>query len=317
MNGTLESLPPFGLSAIWKVLTTFDQGPWVVATLVVEVLALGWYGRSVMLLKKRGHRWSRGRTASAVGAFAAFLLAFQSGIPVYAGSIFTVHVIQHLDLMIGAPILLALSAPVTLAMQTLDKSKKTTILKILKSKPFRFVANPVVAIVGNNGIMFWFFLGRGIDWAMPRPMAMDFVNCVFLVFGALAWWPIVSPDYIGRRRYAHPIRVLLGVSGMPFDAFLAIALLPGGATVSIAPKMYSLGSVQAGAAVFWIAIMMLSGLGLVIPLVQWMKSERRKDVRGDQMIESSKQVKATSSKGWWDETTEIDKDGFMTVPWSK
>lgn len=316
MNPLPPPLPPFGFETIFKVLFTFTYGPWAIITLAFEIVASIWYFRAVQLFQSRGRKWPMNRKVFWISAMFGCSIAFQSGIPTYAADIFTVHIIQHLDLMIAVPMLAGMSAPVTLFMQTSSYLPKVKVLKILKSSGFKKLTNPIVTILLNNGIMFWFFLGHGIVVAMDHSYLMDFVNVLFLVFGMLAWWPIVSPDFIGKKRYSHPIRALLAVSGMPFDAFLAIALLPGGATASIAPNMYSLLSVQTGAAVFWITIMLMSGIGASVPLVGWLSVEKRETRRGQDLYNTKHVLKSTSKLGWWAAETEVEKDGSIKVPWA-
>ena len=311
------SLPPFGLTAVWRVLTTFTSGPWALATLIGEMVLLGWYLRGVHILALRGRRWPVRRTLAFTGGVVSLALAWQSGIPVFAESIFTVHILQHLLLMSVAPILFAISSPVTLAMQTIERHRKVALLKVFNSRGMRLVTNQIFGGVGNYGIMFWFFLDHGIAVAMPRPALMDLVNVLFLVFGALVWWPVLSIDYLGRHRYPDSIRVLLAAAGMPFDTIVAISLLMGGATASIAPKMYTIANVQEGAQAFWILVMFISGVGAAFPAWQWLKSEQHKSARNDALLERAV-VRTDSRYGWWANGGEvsIEADGTMRVPWA-
>lgn len=314
---TLPALPPFGVGALWQVMSSFATGPWAVITLIGEILAVLWYVNGVRKLAARSRRWPRGRTVAFLGGVAAIALSWQSGVALYASQVFTVHIIQHLAMMLGAPVLLALGAPVTLAAQTMSRDSKTRMLRLLRSRLARLLTNPVVAGTGNYGLTFWFFLDHGIVVSMDHAPLMDLVNCAFLLFGCLTWWPIVSPDYIGRRRYAYPMRVLMGVSGMPFDTILAITLLAGGASASIAPGMYSLASVEAGAEVFWILVMMMSGLATAVPAAQWLSNEQRRSVRADDLLDSRGRAKGISRYGFWGEGVEVDDEGTMVVPWAR
>ncbi|MCL4312821.1 MAG: cytochrome c oxidase assembly protein [Actinobacteria bacterium] len=281
----IQHLPPFGFRAVWEVLTTFSTGPWAILTFLAELLAIGWYFGRVKALENRGRRWPRRRMIAFVFGVLFLVIAWQTGVPIYAQSVFTVHVIQHVALMLAAPICFAMSAPVTLAMQTMSRQNKTTLIRALKSRPMRVLTNPVVAGVGNYGIMYWFFLDKGIVVSMAHPDLMDFVNICFLLFGSLVWWPVASIDYIGRKRYPYAGRIGIAMVGMPLDSFLAIALLGGAARQSIAPQMYSLASVQTGAAVFWILVGTFSMVGVVPATLQWMHQEERIGQRYDRLMD--------------------------------
>lgn len=281
----VQHLPPFGFKAVWQVLFTFPASPWTILTLLAELLAIGWYLKRVKALEARQRQWPRRRMVAFLCGIAFLALAWQTGVPIYAQSVFTVHVIQHVALMLAAPICFAMSTPVTLAMQTTPRRYKTTLLKVLKSRPMRLLTNPVIAGLGNYGIMYWFFLDKGIVVSMAHADLMDFVNVCFLLFGSLVWWPVASIDYIGRKRYPYAGRIGIAMIGMPLDSFLAIALLGGAARQSIAPNMYSLASVQTGAAVFWILVGSFSMVGVAPAVAQWMRHEEREGQRYDQLLD--------------------------------
>lgn len=316
-------LPPFGFTAVWRVLTSFATGPFPLAALAAEIGAGAWYFNALAALRRRGRRWPRSRPVAFALGLLSVAFALETGVPLYATDVFTVHILQHLALMIAAPVGFALGAPVTLFMQTTARPRKVAVLRVLRSPVLRAATNPVVAGVLNYGVMFWFFLDHGIVLAMASAWRMDLVNLAFLVFGCLLWWPLVSVDYIGRRRYRPIVRLAIGIAGMPFDAILAISLLAGAARVSIAPKLYSLGSMHAGAAVFWILVMLLSGTALTVPIREWMTSEDRQAHRSD--VRLARQARPgperaaaadPAARSWWGVEVRLDEDGLMATPWS-
>jgi cytochrome c oxidase assembly factor CtaG len=324
MSGPLPPLPPFGFRSVWQVLSAVPSGPWTVVTLIGELGALAWYWRRVQVLAARGRRWPVRRSVAFVGGIAMTALAWQTGIVTYAGQIFTVHIFQHLALMLAAPILFALSAPVTLVMQTSTRPTKVRLLRILRSRPVHMATNPLFTGLMNYGIMFWFFMDRGIVVSMAHPALMDTVNTAFLFFGCLLWWPVVSVDFVGRRPYAPPIRALIGIAGMPFDSVLAVSLITGGTTVSIAPGMYSAANVATGAEVFWIMAMVLTGLGVAVPSRRFITREQLRNDREDERVTAASAagaaaatVRSVSSRGWWDAETTLDADGLLQVPWAR
>jgi putative copper resistance protein D len=289
----------------------------MVITTVAELGLVAWYLRRVQLLSVlRGRKWPVHRTAAFVGAVAMMALAWQTGIATYASSVFTVHIFQHLALMIAAPVLFALSAPVTLVMQTSSRPAKVKVLRLLRSRPMHMATNPLLTFLANYGLMFWFFLDHGIVVSMAHAPLMDTANTAFLVFGCLMWWPITSPDFIGRRPYSPPIRALMGVVGMPFDSVLAVSLMTGGTTVSIAPTMYSAANVATGAEVFWILSMVLTTAGVLVPARRWLNGEQRASAKANIRLAEAGTARAVSTRGWWDAETALGADGLLSVPWA-
>ena len=73
----------------------------------------------------------------------------QSGLASYDDQVFAAHVVQHLLLMNFAPILFALSAPVTLALQASDRRTQQGLLKVLHHPVVEFVTNPVFVVLAS------------------------------------------------------------------------------------------------------------------------------------------------------------------------
>lgn len=86
------------------------------------------------------------------------MIAVQSGLAAYDDQVFEMHVIQHLLLMNFAPILLALGAPMTLALQASSRHTQRTLLKILHHPAVQIVTNPVLVAVVAYGTMLVYFL---------------------------------------------------------------------------------------------------------------------------------------------------------------
>ena len=64
---------------------------------------------------------------------------------------FTAHMVGHLLLGMLAPLLIALSAPVTLMLRTLHVHNARKLSRLLKSPPIRFFSTPIIASILNIG----------------------------------------------------------------------------------------------------------------------------------------------------------------------
>src|SRR3974390_2996197 len=84
-----------------------------------------------------------GRTVSFLAGLVALDLALQSPVATFSMGYFQAHVVQHLLLMVVAPPLLALGAPMTLALQTSRRETKVRLLGLLNSRPFRLLTHPL------------------------------------------------------------------------------------------------------------------------------------------------------------------------------
>src|SRR2546423_959877 len=98
MNPTLDAF-----------LRSWPFDPWLVAALV---LSAGIYLRGWLLLHRRdAYRWHVGRPAAFLGGLSAIFLALASPIEPFASLLLQVHMVQHLLLMVAAPPLVWLGAP--------------------------------------------------------------------------------------------------------------------------------------------------------------------------------------------------------------
>src|ERR1039457_7255900 len=229
--------------------TQWEFSPFALAVLATAIACAVWYMRAEWALSARGHRWSGKRTLSFMVGLVAIVVALQSPVATFTMEFFQAHVIQHLLLMVVAPPLLAMGAPMTLALQTSGRDTKVRLLGILNSRPFRVVSHPVPVWFAYYFSIFAFFLTFALGFAMDHMWLMDLINLAFLFASTLFWWPIVGLDPIPHWPMSHGAKMANLLIGVPIESFLALALL---STTRPAAPIYTLGSTHAGAAILWV-----------------------------------------------------------------
>jgi len=282
MNG-MSDLPRLGPS-LHNVLTRWDVSPFALVTLAVVLIVAAWYVQSVWALSARGRSWSGMRTTSFLCGLVLVDLAFQSPVATFTMGYFEAHMIQHLLLMVTAPPLLALGAPMTLALQTSGRGTKVRLLRVLNSRAFRWWSHPVPTAAIYYLAMFAFFLTSAVQVAMTHMWLMDVVNVVFLVASLHFWWPIVGVDYIPHWPMGHGMKMVALLIGVPIESFLALALLSSTRPVA---SMYTVGSTHAGAAILWIGAEAFTFLALIPVFVQWLRVEGRRTARIDAELDAA------------------------------
>jgi len=114
-------------------------------------LALVIYIVCAVISTYRGKSWSLYRTSTwIIGVFCA-ALAVVGPLANETHMNFTVHMLNHLLLGMLAPLLMALAAPVTLVLRTLNVTSARQLSCILRSRPVRIISDPVVASLFNVG----------------------------------------------------------------------------------------------------------------------------------------------------------------------
>src|SRR5262245_20154745 len=90
-------------------LRSWPSAPWLSVALLLSAAV---YGRGWRALRHRNPaRWHSGKLGAYLGGLAALFLAFGSPVELFGSLFLQVHMIQHLLLMMVAPPLLWLGAP--------------------------------------------------------------------------------------------------------------------------------------------------------------------------------------------------------------
>src|SRR6185295_13808379 len=88
-----------------------------------------------------GHPVPRRRTLSWVLGIVALLVALDSGIERYDTTLFWVHMVQHLLLILVAPVLLLAAGPITMLLRASSpETRRRRILPVLHSRVVRAVS---------------------------------------------------------------------------------------------------------------------------------------------------------------------------------
>ena len=275
-------------------MSQWQFSPFPLLVLATVLVTGAWYLRARANLTARGRHWSGKRTVSFLSGLVLVDLALQSPVATFTMEFFQAHVIQHLLLMVVAPPLLAMGAPMTLALQTSSRDTKVRLLGILNSRPFQLVTHPVPVAFLYYFSMFAFFLTFALGFAMQHMWVMDLVNLAFLFASVHFWWPIVGLDPIPHWQMSHGARMTSLLIGVPIESFLALALL---STTRPVASIYTLGSTHAGAGILWIGAELFTFLALIPVFVQWVRMEERKGARYDAQLDAelAGRVEATGS----------------------
>jgi putative copper resistance protein D len=264
-------------------VTRWEFSPFAVLVVVAAVAAAAWYLRAAWSLSLRQRQWSRKRTASFLAGLAGIVVALQSPVATFTMEYFQAHVVQHLLLMVIAPPLLAMGAPMTLALQTSNRTAKVRLLAALNSRPFKVLSHPLPVWFLYYFSMFAFFLTVALNFAMEHMWVMDLINVAFLVASTLFWWPIVGLDPIPHWKMNHGVRMANLLIGVPIESFLALALLNN---TRPAASMYTVASTHSGAAMLWIGAELFTFLALIPVFWQWVRAEERRTARLDAQLDA-------------------------------
>jgi cytochrome c oxidase assembly factor CtaG len=249
------------------------------ASLLLVALTGGLYAAGVRRLAGRGRRWPPARTAALVGALAVAVVATQSGIARYEDARFWVHMVQHALLGMVVPLLLVLSAPLTLALQSASPPTRRWLRAALRSRPAHVLTHPVVAWALFGGGLVALYLTPLLDLSVRNDGVHVLVHAHVVVSGTLFLAVLVGVDPLPARP-PYAARLLALLVAVPFHAVIGLALLSAGSP--IAPDAYPrVSDQQTAAGLFW-GIGELFTLGVAAIIVrQWWVGEQRAAARDD------------------------------------
>ncbi|GAA1862867.1 cytochrome c oxidase assembly protein [Myceligenerans crystallogenes] len=271
----------------WDVLLAFGCAAGV-------VVYLTW----VLRLRRRGDRWPVLRTLAWCAGMATLFWVTNGGAAAYGHVLFSAHMVQHMMLAMVVPLLLVLSAPVTLLLRALPARKdgsrgpREWVLYLVRSRYGTFLAHPIVAAVLFSGGMVLFYFTPLFEWSLTTYAGHLWMTVHFTLVGYLFANALIGIDP-GPERPAYPLRLVLLFATMAFHAFFGVALTSG--TALLVPEWFGLmgrewgpsaiEDQQRGGAVAW-GIGELPTLLLAIGVaVRWSRSDDREARRGDRAAE--------------------------------
>lgn len=286
-QGAPESGPP--RPSFPGVLLDWGFDPQVVGGVLLAVLV---YLRGVRKLHADGRAWPVHRTVWFVTGIAVIYVALQSAVETYE-ILFSVHVVQHMLLSTVAPPLIALGAPITLALIASPRGVRQRITRMVHSAPVKLVSHPLWAWLVFTISLYALYYSPIFGLSLRSQWVHNLVHLHFLAAGLLFWWPIVGLD--PTRWRLHPAARLGYLFLMvPFHAFLGVAIMgsdqlltPELATLAPAWLADPLADQQAGGGILWgmgDLIAVVAALGIMVAWAnQDEKQARREDRRLDRI----------------------------------
>lgn len=263
------------------LLLDFQTGPLAFISDAVELGFIVLYILGSRRLTRRGRTWSKWRSASFISGMVLVFIATGSGLAAYDSDSFQMHVMQHLLLMSFAPFLIALSAPVTLLLQSSNRKIQTRTLAVLHSKPLAVVTFPPLIWILNFATMYVYFLTPIYYLSIQHPLFHDYTHLHFLVTGTLFWMTVIGIDP-GHYRVSLAGKFAMLIGGIPFGSFLGISLMS--LTHTISPT-HTLADVHAGGALLWGFGELTTVAAFIVLGLQWMEKDRRDAERSDRLLD--------------------------------
>jgi cytochrome c oxidase assembly factor CtaG len=269
-------LRPFG----WQAVVTVWQFAPIVTAAVAILAALYLWGVVRVARRHPARPWPAWRTGMFLGGLAVIVLATESGIGSYDDVLFWDHMVQHLMLLMVAPVLLIFGQPITLLLHASRNPLHTRAKRVVRSRVASFLTWPVFGVVAYAAAVMGAHLTSLANLVETNQTVHNAEHVAFLVVGYLFFLPIIGTEPI-RWRLSYPVRFIILVLVMPVDTFTGLMLgygtasspgIPVGPRPAWAPDPVS--DLHTGGAVMWVAgDALMFGLMMLVYLM-WSMDER-------------------------------------------
>lgn len=268
----MNPLPP----TLMRVLGTHWSAEPAPIALSCAAGALYLYG-----VRRRGH-WPLRRTASFLAGLVSVVLALLSGIDFYADYLLSIHMVQHLLLLLVAPVLLLWGAPVRLALGASRGRTRKRLARALRSRVVSLLSAPAFGLAAFALVVLGIHLTGLFELSLEDQTVHELEHASFFLAGLLLFAPLIGADPL-----PHPPGPLARFSWM-MGAMVAMAI--PGALLSFARTVwyphylaashavgYSALADQGNAgAIMWVGGgIVMFGLSLVFAMQAMVREERR------------------------------------------
>ena len=181
-------------------------------------------------LRRRGDRWPVGRTVAWLLGVGSVALVQLSGLMTYGMTMLSVHMGQHIVLMMISPVLLVLGGPVTLALRATTPARRGEtgprewILAATQSRVVRVLTHPLVALaIFVSGPFLVYFTGL-FEYAMRNHTVHLMLSLHFLLAGYLFYEVLIGVDPLPKRP-PYVARLGMQLLAVAIHAFFGLALM--------------------------------------------------------------------------------------------
>ncbi|HEX7354054.1 MAG TPA: cytochrome c oxidase assembly protein [Mycobacteriales bacterium] len=262
---SLDFLAPLDLRrafTAWQGDAVFDL------VSVLAVLAYAWGARAYR--RGTGARWPWQRSALFGVGIVLLVLATNSALAVYDMTLFSVHMIQHLALIMVIPAFLVLGRPLTMLLALSERART-----VAQARVWAAVFSAPVALGAYAAVLVGTHLTGVMGQVMQHAWAGQLEHALYLVVGVQFFAAAIGNAPVPWR-LSYPGRIFLTMAAMAVDTFVGIVLMMSVQPIAMlghpgwGPS--PLADTHLGGAVMWVGGDGLMALAPVALIVAWARS---------------------------------------------
>ena len=210
--------------------TLQESGEFLPLFLLMVLLATAPYLAAVISSNRKHRKWPKYRIGFWILGVTSVAAALVGPLAEQAHVDFRMHMAVHLLLGMLAPLLIAISCPMTLLLRTLNVAAARRVTTLLKSWPLRFLSNPATAAVLNIGGLYALYMTDLFNLMHDSVLLYAFIHLHIFLAGYLFTVSLVYFDVTPHRHsYLYrSIVLILALAGHKILAKILYANPPEG-----------------------------------------------------------------------------------------
>jgi putative copper resistance protein D len=213
----------------------------------------------------------------------ALVVAVDGPVGRWADTLFWVHMVQHLLLIMVVPVLVVWARPIRLIRDTRRPSESAA----RPGRPLRWATAPLTGLVAYSAVVVLTHLTGFQQLSATHPAVRAAELALYVVAGYLFFLPTLSVER-GPWSLPHLLRFLLLVLGMGADTLTGVALMlttrplaPAYAATHSGWGPTALADQELAGAVMWFGGDLLMMLLIIVVAVQWSRAAAERQGLGD------------------------------------
>lgn len=158
-------------------------------------------------------RWPLRRSLAFLGGIGCVLVALESGIDAYDDRMLSAHMVQHMLLLLIAPLLLLEGRPLILALRVLPARQRRRLAAALPT--IRPLTRPLPCLAVFYAVLLLTHVPGFYDATLRHPALHELEHALYLASGLLMWWPLLDGDPVPGYRLGGLARLGYVIATMP------------------------------------------------------------------------------------------------------
>jgi putative copper resistance protein D len=193
--------------------------------------------------------------------------------------------VQHMLLLLLAPLLLLAGRPVILALRALPAGRRRALASVLHR--LAAVTRPAVCLATFSSVLVVTHLPAFYDASLRHPTVHEAEHALYLIAGLLLWWPLLDADPVPAHRLNGFGRLVSLLATMPPMAIVGAYLnrhptlvYPPYGPPARAMGISAVVDQQQAGAIMWVAgSAIMIAVGLWVTIAALVAEERRQQAR--------------------------------------